>query len=139
MTFEEIGRKLPNGFHDSKIRRITVDFVDGSILLGMEVHAGSPGDPEPEQYRPGTLKVVSQCLFFVEPPDPRYKFISRRSPLNVDGDSVKAGQSTEVDRLLPTLPHNTSIYRFFLEERNSFLYLAGGDVMFSWDDGGVLT
>lgn len=137
MTFEDIVQTLPNGFHDAKIRKISVDFVGQSILIGMDLHAGVRGDPDPERYRPGTLKVASPYLFFMEAPDPRYRFVPNGSPINVDGDSVKAGQSAEVDRLLPVLPQDASVYRFFLEEWNSFLYLAGGDIAFSWDDGGA--
>lgn len=139
MTFEELDRKLPNGFHDSKIRKISVDFAGGSILIGMDLLVGLPRTPSPEGYRAGTLRVASPYLFFIEPPDPQYRFIPNGSPLNVDGDSVKVGQNPEVDRLLPVLPANASVYRFFLEEWNSFLYLAGGDAAFSWDDGGAFT
>jgi hypothetical protein len=139
MTFEEVARKLPNGFHDAKIRSIRADFINRSITLGMDLHVGAPGDPDPEPYRPGTLSIAPLCLFFVEPPDLRYPFDSKGSPLNVDGDSVRVGQSPEVDRLLPVLPANASLYRFFLEEWNSFLYLGGDSVLFSWDDGGTFT
>jgi len=139
MTFEEVKQNLPNGFRDAKIRRISTDFVNCSIVIGMDLHAGVPVDPDPERYRPGTLKVVSPCLFFVEPPDPRYRFVPNGSPINVDGDSVRAGQSADVDRLIPVLPQGATVYRFFLEEWNSFLYLAGGSVEFSWDDGETFT
>ncbi|HET9802232.1 MAG TPA: hypothetical protein VFP96_03245 [Candidatus Acidoferrum sp.] len=137
MTFEELQRRLPNGFHDAAIRSISLDFTGQSIVIGMDLYAGVPGDQDPERYRPGTLRVASPYLFFMEAPDPRYRFVPNGSPINVDGDFVKAGQSAEVDRLLPVLPQNATAYRFFLEEWNSFVYLAGGDVTFSWDDSGL--
>jgi len=74
-------------------------------------------------------------LFFIEPPDPKYPFVPNGSHLKVDGDSIKVGQNAEVDRLLPMLPQNATTYRFFLEKWNAFLYLAGGGVELSWDDG----
>ena len=134
MTFKEIEQELPNGFHDAAIRSVSVDFVSRSVLIEMDLHVGVAGDPDPERYRPGTLAVISPYLFFIEPPDPRYQFVPSGSPLNVDGDSVKAGQCPEMDRLLPALPQGATAYRFFLEEWNSFLYLAGGSVTFSWRD-----
>lgn len=134
MTFEELSETLPNGFHDAKIRTINLDFVASSILIGMNVQVGLPDSPNRNEYRAGTLVLVAPCLFFVEPPDPRYPFVPHGSPLNIDEDSVKPGQNEELDRLLPVLPPNASPYRFFLEEWNSFLYLAAGDVVFSWDD-----
>jgi hypothetical protein len=139
MTFEEIDQKLPNGFHDAEIRKMSVDFINRSILIGMNLHAGVPGDPNPERYRPGTLEVLSPCLFFIEPPDPSYPFIPDGSPLNASGNSVKVGKDAEVDRLLSVLPPNATVYLFFLDDWNSCLYLAGGSVVFSWDDGGPLT
>ncbi len=136
MTFEEIDQKLPNGFHDAKIRTVKVDFVGRSIVIDMNLWVGSLDGPDPERRRSGTLKVASAYLFFIEPPDPTYNFVPDGSPLNVSGDSVTAGQSTVLDHLLPVLPRNATLYRFFLEEWNSFVYLAGADVEFSWEEEG---
>lgn len=133
MTFEELEQELPNGFHDAAIKEIRMDFVGRSILVGMEILVGLPGSPNQEEYRPGTLKVLFPHLFFLEPPDPRYPFVPDGSPLNVGGDSVRVGQNPQVDRLLEVLPKNATTYRFFLEEWNSFLYLAGASVEFCWD------
>ena len=137
MTFEEINDKLPNGFHDATIRSIAMDFVNISLVVGMELHVSESNDPDPERYRCGTLQIASPCLFFIDPPDPRYPFVPDGSPLNVDGDPIRIGQNAELDRLLPVLPLNAAIYRFFLEEWNSFLYVGGASVKFSWNDGGI--
>ena len=136
MTFEEIEQELPNGFHDAEIRQISMDFVNRSIIIGMNLHASVAGDPDPERYRPGTLKVMSPYLFFIEPPDPHYHFVPDGSPINASGSSVKIGQNTAVDRLLAVLPPNATVYLFFLDDWNSCLYLAGASVEFSWDDDG---
>ena len=134
MTFEQVNQELPNGFHDGKIRGIRVDFLDCLILLAMDLHVGIPGDADPERYRPGTLRVKSPYLFFVDPPDPRYRFIPNGSPFNVDGDAVRPGQNQALDELLPVLPTGATAYRFFMEDCNSVLYIAGAAVEFSWDD-----
>jgi len=137
MTFEELERKLPNGFHDAEVGKISMDFVNRSVVIGVNVHVGMPADADPECYRTGALKVVSPYLFFIEPPDPRYHFVPDGSPLNASGHSVKLGQNAAVDRLLSVLPSDKTAYLFFLDDWNSSLYLAGGSVEFSWDDGGV--
>ena len=137
MTFEEIDQELPNGFHDAKLRNISIDFVGRSVVIGIDLLVGLPHTPNPEGYRAGALKVASSCLFFVEAPDPSYPFIPDGSALNVDGDSVRAGQSAQVDELLLVLPKNATLYRFFLKEWNSFLYLGGASVEVSWDDDGT--
>jgi len=138
MTFEELAEKLPNGFHDSKIREIKVDFVARSVSVCMDLLVGLPHTSTPEGYRAGTLKLEPTYLFFIEPPDPAYDFIPNGSPLSASGNSVKVGGDTKIDSLLSVLPANAAVYLFFLDNWNSYLYLAGGEVVFSWDDGAVL-
>ena len=135
MTFEELEHRLPNGFHDAAIREIGLDFKERSAVIGFDMLTGGPDDPDPELYRPGTLRMAPVYLFFIEAPDPNYPFVPIGSRIKVDGDSVKVGQNADVDHLLSTLPPNATAYRFFLERWNSFLYMAGGNVEFSWDDG----
>lgn len=139
MTFEEIEAKLPNGFHDAAIRGIDVDFIGRSVVVALDLLTGTPDDARPELYRPGRLRMTPVYLYFVEPPDAKYPFVPNGSHLKVDGDSVKVGQNADADRLLLALPKNATTYRFFLEKWNAFLYLAGGSVEFSWDDGGSFT
>ena len=133
MTFQELEQKLPNGFHDASIRKIQLDFMGRSVEIEMDILMAGPDDPDPELCRVGKLRVAPAYLLFIEPPDPRYSFIPDGVSSKVDGDSVKVGQSAEVDRLLPTLPKNATTYRFFLEKWNAFLYLAGAGVEFSWE------
>lgn len=136
MTFEDLDRDLPNGFHDAKIRNISIDFLGRSVSIGVDLLVGLPDTKNPDDYRAGMLRLAEPYMFFVEPPDPTYPFVRRGRPVSVDGDPVRAGQNAAVDRLLPALPRDACVYRFFLEEWNSFLYLAGAGVEFSWDDGG---
>lgn len=133
MTFKEIEEKLPNGFHDARIRSIDMDFVRRCLSLRMDLLVGQPDSQNPDGYRPGTLSVRSASLFFLEPPDPTYSFVPDGSAVNVDGDAISPGQNGAVDRLLPVLPDDASVYRFFLEEWNSFLYVGGASVELSWD------
>jgi hypothetical protein len=135
MTFEKLEMELPNGFHDAEILNISVDFLNRSIVIGMNLHVSTPSDPDPERYRAGTLRVQSASLFFIEPPDPRYHFVPDGTPLDASGSSVRAGQDSAIDRLLAVLPPNSTPYLFFLDDWNSCLYLAGTSVEFSWDDG----
>lgn len=139
MTFEELERKLPNGFHDAKIKSMSVDLVfrTATLMMNLLVGVGTPEDRNASVYRPGVLTIQGLLMFFVEPPDPKYNFLPDGSPLNASGDSVKVGQNPVVDHLLPVLPQHATVYRFFLEEWNSFLYLGGATVEFSWGDDGV--
>ncbi len=135
-TFEELDHELPNGFHDAKIRSVRIDYLSRTAELGMDllVGVGIPDDKNKSVYRRGRVKVAGLLLFFIQAPDPGCKFLLDGTPLFVSGDAVRAGQSPEVDGLLPFLPPDGVAYRFFLEDWNSFLYLGGGDVEFSWED-----
>lgn len=97
MTFEELSDQLPNGFHDAMIRNMSVDFVAKRIRIEMELLIGMPHTANPEGYRDGTLTLVTPYLFFIEPPDPGYRFIPNGSPLDVDGDSVRTGQNKSTE------------------------------------------
>jgi hypothetical protein len=138
MTFEETVQNLPNGFHDSKIRKLSVDFIGRSILISMELLVGLPDTPNPEGYRSGTLKVVAPYLFFVEPPDASYPFTPFGKPVSATGAVVRPGGNPRIDELLQHIPQDATAFVFFLDDWNSYLYIAGGSLEFSWDDEGVL-
>lgn len=134
MTFDSISEQLPNGFHDAKLTRLTLDLVESSIVIQLNVLVGGPNDIDPEARRNGTLRVTSPCLFVVEAPEPHHRFIPDGAPANVDGDAVRTGQNKTVDALLPALPRDASLYRFFVDEWGSFIYLGGADVGWSWNE-----
>jgi hypothetical protein len=136
MTFEEVVKSLPNGFHDARARKIIVDYESRSITMEMELLVGMPGTPNRESYQPGTLTVAPFGFFILEPPDPSYDFVPDGKPLHIMGDSTRTAQSPTFDSLMATLPKKVDSYRFFIEEWNSFLYIAGESVAFSWCDRG---
>lgn len=135
MTFEEIEAALPNGFHDSAISRLTVNFAGSLIEIALRLLVGTPDDPDSDRYRAGTLKLNSPYLFFVEAPDPTYPFLSNGLPVNASGAPVKLGDDPKIDALLQRIPTGATAFVFFLDDWNSYLYLAGSDLNFSWDDG----
>jgi hypothetical protein len=137
-SFEELEKELPNGFHDAEIRGIAIDCLARTVVLSMNLlfGVGTPDDENRSVYRPATVRIAGLLLFFVQPPHPKYNFVLDGEPLSVSGDPVRVGQRPELDCLLPALPQNATVYRFFLNEWNSFIYLAGTSVEFSWDDNG---
>lgn len=138
MTFEEIKQSLPNGFHDCTIREIHADFIGLAILLRMDLHISGEDDRDhPDRYRAGTLKVIRPYLFFLEPPDPSCPFIPRGEPLNASGASLKLGDNAKADALLERLPAEATAFVFFLDDWNSYLYVAGAAAEFLWNDQGA--
>ena len=138
MTFEELDNALPNGFHDAKMREISLDLISPLITIKMDLLVGLPNTPDPDAYRQGTINVVAPCLFVVDPPDPDYPFAPDGLPVNVSGWIVRSGENAKLDVLLKRLPPETTVFGFFLDDWNSYTYIAGARVEFSWDDGGTL-
>ncbi len=138
MTFEELDKKLPNGFHDAKLHGISVDFAGASVVIRIGILTGLPDTESPEGWRGATLTVRPAYLSYIERPDASYPFLPQGQPLNVDGSPVTAARDASIDELLRALPRGATTFRFFLEEWNSFLCVSGGSVDFSWDDGGHL-
>jgi hypothetical protein len=134
MTFEDVDKILPNGFHDAKLRTFSLDLQSRSIVIGMNLLVGVPEDRNPEARRNGTLKVALPYLLVIDAPEAHHPIVGAASWVNVDGDSVAIGQDPRIDSLLPALPPGATLYRFFVEDWGSFIYLAGADVELSWED-----
>lgn len=133
MTIKEIEDSLPNGFHDALIRKIQLDFEERLLTIELGLLVDLPEDNVQCQYRNGTLRVFPLYLFFADPPYPGYHFIPNGSPLNATGYPAEKGQNRIFDEISQALPADASVYRFFLDDWNSFLYIAGAGAEFCWD------
>jgi hypothetical protein len=131
MTFEEVENTLPNGFHDAKIVRITLDYPAGILLMAMEILVGTPGEADQEEYGPAELKANGLCFCFIDPPDPAYQFRPNGEALGVCG-AEEPPDSPVIGNLLNKLPEGVSAYRFYADEWNSFIHVAASDVQVSW-------
>jgi hypothetical protein len=58
MTFEELGHALPNGLHDSKLERSTLDYLKGNATLQIAILVGTPDSEDPQKYRPAILQIT---------------------------------------------------------------------------------
>jgi hypothetical protein len=134
MTFTDIDEVLTNGFHDATILHFSLDAEANTLTMRMSVWVGTLEDPE----RYGNIEVIAKSVsvFFIEPPHPSYPFQMNGHGLAVCGDSPEIGVSQFIsegaEKVLSKLPSDAGSYRFFLEDWNSFLYVAAEDVSFSW-------
>jgi hypothetical protein len=133
MTFDELELSLPNGFHDATILGISFDCYKSSAMIRLSVHVSADDDDDRERYRIGLLDANSIHLFFIDRPDPNYNLGKIGKGISVSGDSVHIGQDAEIDVLLRKLPPGVSAYRFFMEDWNSFFYIAASVSTFSWE------
>lgn len=67
MTFEELDRSLPNGFHDATIRKLEIDYAARTVSLVMELLVGAEVSGQ-THYRDGLVVLEGMEFVVVEPP-----------------------------------------------------------------------
>jgi len=127
MTFRDIEHSLPNGFHDASILGFSLNCLERTVALRISVYLAKG------QRRIGNLNAAAVEMFFVEPPDCTVPFNLDGKGINVSGDAALIGLDSSIECLFEKLPSGIDRYRFFLEDWNSFLYLAAHDAEFHWE------
>lgn len=123
MTIEDLEDRLPNGFHDSFLVSVVVDFANGTCCIELDVDYD---DPDPDVFRRMKLQLSGLSLFVVEPPD-------LRNSLSF-GDTISTSGHSSSEKILPNLesyrksaPAGTFFYSFFLNHWNCFIHVAATD------------
>jgi hypothetical protein len=133
MTFEELEHILPNGFHDAKIERVAIDYVQRSASVLMQLLTGTPDSVPDVDYRAATLTFTGLGYLVIEPPDPTYPFMRRSAALNVAGYSEDPA-SFPCDAILADAPVKLTRCRFFVHDWNAFVHVAAEGMELSWID-----
>ena len=69
MTIEEIEQLLPNGFHDSYINALHVNYAERTLEMDMKIWVSdleTGGDPD--LWQPFKLSISGLLYFVIEPP-----------------------------------------------------------------------
>ncbi len=75
MNFNELGRTLPNGFHDAELRRFEMDYVHRTLKFDLVVWVGKMEYPQArELYRPARVSVARVAFLVLELPDTNYSW-----------------------------------------------------------------
>ena len=120
MTLEEIEQSLPNGFHDSTISSVRLNYVQRTAEMDMELWMSGSDDEDREKYRPATLSITELIYFVIEPPG--VPNTSHAEPSLVDGGSSELEQSAYP--LPKPLPAGAFTYWFFVSNWNAFIHVA---------------
>lgn len=120
MTLEEIDQSLPNGFHDSTITAVRLNYAQRTAEMDMELLMSGPDDEDTEKYRPATLSLTELIYFVIEPPG--VPNTSHAEPSLVDGGSSELDQFAY--RLPKPLPAGAFTYWFFVNDWNAFIHVA---------------
>jgi hypothetical protein len=91
MTLEEIDLSLPNGFHDSSIFGVRLDYVQKTAEIDMELWVSGPDEEDTEKYQTAALFISGLIYFVIEPPGPPNT--AHAEPSLVDGGSSKLEQA----------------------------------------------
>jgi hypothetical protein len=120
MTLEEIDQSLPNGFHDSEILGVRLDYVKRTAEIDLEILVSGPDDEDTEKYQPATLFISGLIYFVIEPPGPPNT--AHAAPSLVDGGSSELEQAAYPPP--KPLPDNAFTYSFFVSNWNAFIHIA---------------
>ena len=123
MTIEEIELSLPNGFHDSKILNVRLNYGQRTAEIDMEIWVSLLDDTDTEKYQSATLLITDLVYFVIEPPGPPN--VSHGPITLVDGGSTELEQSAF--QLPKPLPDGAFTYWFFVSNWNSFIHIAASN------------
>lgn len=130
INIEEIEESLPNGLHDSLLRRIELDYEKRGAEFHLSVQVSVPEDKNGEKYRNGKLTISDVAFIAIDPPVDGYPFLES-SMLSIDSGP---GQPHTSPVNLPTLPKDTFLHWFYIRDWNSFIRIAAKHAEFRWDE-----
>jgi hypothetical protein len=137
MTFEELDKELPNGFHDAKLHDLRIDYVGGSAILRMGLDFGSYDRSNSPDYRIGELRVSGLHFCSIDPPSDDHPYVPHGFALNVAGYPTTLDTFPALEGLSRTFPDGVMCFQFYVHEWNSFINIAAKDVQISWTDEGT--
>lgn len=122
MNLSEIAESLPNGLHDAKLSRLTLDYAARTVDLDLEIWIATETTP-PELYRPARITLVGFDYFVIEPPDATYPFR--------DQAAVTVDSSPDPEALVPNCEEGTA-FRLFVSDWNAFVRAASPEAHLRW-------
>jgi hypothetical protein len=134
MTIDEISGELPNGFHDSYVHRIGIDYAAGEVTFLIDVDLSSPHRKVEAPTRRGELKLTGLLYCVIEPP--RYslskEYLFAADHLWLAADSSDFGELDEFPKLPEPIPDGGFKHWFYDSNHNSFIYVAAMNAGLRW-------
>ena len=130
MTLEEIADSLPNGFHDTQINSIRIDYVNREITLDVEIWVGDSSEDDSDVYRPAQLTLLRFLFCVIEAPDATYPYHEEKA-LWVDAGSEETPRIATGIQLPEPLPKGAFTHWFFVNDWNAFIHVAAMDAHIS--------
>ena len=118
MTIDDIERSLPNGFHDSIITGLHVNYAERTAEIEIDNLVSVLETPD-EEYRSIKLRISGLLYLVIEPPESLYD--AERELSLADGGSSEVKSSAPLPK---PLPDGAFTYWFFVSDWNSFIHIA---------------
>ena len=124
---------LPNGFHDSYLEKLTIDYLERKAVFDLDVWIGdleSKEESEREAYRKARLELFNLRYCVIEPPHPLYPF-DEGKPLWIDAwpDAELDNRPTNLPKILA---EEAFAYAIWVNNWNSYIHVAADDASFEW-------
>jgi len=131
MTIEEIEMSLPNGLHDANLARLDIDYVNRETRFHIQIDVSdAESEDSSVQHRLGYLTLSGLLYCVVEPPDPQYPY-GNNSGLWITSSAPVTSEDV-LAKLPGPLPQGAFIHYLFVNDWNSFIYVAAMDARFEW-------
>lgn len=130
MTLEDLAQTLPNGFHDSMVRSIFVDYAQRQVTMQLAVWIGDMDGDEVarELRREGSLVLEGLQFMSMDAPDARYPF-AKGDTLWVDLCSPNTAALLAGKQCIAS---GGFVSAFFVNEWNSFIHVAARAARLEW-------
>ena len=137
MTLAELADSLPNGFHDSALKRLAIDYEQQAARLEMSLLVGVPDDPTADRNacRDALVEVLGLQFLIISAPDIGECLSSAGKVCIVDAYETREILSycKEINpTLLQSLPSDVFAFSFYVSDWNSYMHVAGRDCNMQW-------
>jgi len=136
MTLEELAATLPNGFHDAQVSSISLDYLKREVEFTLDVWVGDSSSQDEEvreAYRNGELKLSGLLYCAIEPPDANYPY-GEAKKLWVDAGALESASFKPSVKLPEPLSEDAFACWFFVQDWNSFIYVAAREASLEWKE-----
>ncbi|HEV2863663.1 MAG TPA: hypothetical protein VGX48_21800 [Pyrinomonadaceae bacterium] len=128
------GGEYPHAsFHDSTIRKIAVDFLTREAKFDCVVFVGDPDDREAQPREASGILTFTGLLYITAgPPSSSYPYEEGGLEISYDGPVETTNFKAPIPTLPETLPEDAFTHCFFVNNWNSFMFIAATGAHFEW-------